>query len=429
MTFRAGHQISNYRIVKHIGTGSTGDVYVAVHLGLQRQVALKVLRTPLNQKEVANFKREAQQLAKLQHPNILAIHDYIVEQGTPILVTEFAPGGSLRDVFDDTPGPKLLAGAMAWIKQVSSALQYAHQQKVVHRDVKPDNVLIDAAGNFRLADFGLAVVDHATVSRTSLQTAAGTPLYAAPEQSRHRAVAASDQYALACTIWEWICGEPPFTGDPIALLYFHMHELPDDQQLVGASDAVKQVLLRALAKDPNLRFPTVEEFTKALEQAASGAILAQPAPAPAAQPAAQPKAKLTCPRCGHENVPGRKYCGYCGSALPSPVMPTIAFPAQATPAVTPTQSIEQGDAFDKVVKAINASITKRSGQDQYSFDYLWIEKQGGIHSSLSREFLQRLIDHYKQAGWHAWLYEHGRDISGVAEDPAFVLDAPGSRRR
>jgi len=426
MSFAAGQQIGNYRIIKLIGSGGVGDVFLAQHLGLRRQCALKVLKTALNLKEVTAFEHEAQQLARLQHQNILAVHDFIVDQGVPILVTEFASGGSLRDIFDRLPGPKPLPDAINWIQQLSTALSYAHQQKIVHRDVKPDNVLIDAQGNYRLADFGLAVVDHATVSRTSVQIAAGTPLYAAPEQSRHRAVAASDQYALACMIWEWLSGDPPFTGDPMALLYFHMHEAPDPLQLGNVPDATKQVLLRALAKDPNFRFPDVADFASALIASADGK-----SPTTAKSPTAKSAvpAHVVCPRCGQSNDTTRQICSQCGSTLPRQAPPTTVLPVQTTAAITPAAAIDQGDSFEKVVQFINANVLKNSGQEQYSFDYYWIQTQCGIRGTLSRDFLKRLVAHYKQAGWHAWLYENQHDISGVAEDPAFVLDVPGKKRR
>ncbi|HXH27244.1 MAG TPA: protein kinase [Candidatus Acidoferrum sp.] len=425
MTFPTGHKIGNYRIIQLIGSGGVGDVYEAQHLGLLQRRALKVLKMPLNPKEVTAFEHEAQALAKLQHPNILTVHDFIVEQGTPIIITEFAPGGSLRDAFDRKPGAKPLSDALVWVEQIAAALQYAHKKKIVHRDVKPDNVLIDALGTHRLADFGLAVVNHATASRTSVQIAAGTPLYAPPEQSRHKAVAASDQYALACMVWEWLCGDPPFTGDPMALLYFHLHEAPDPSQLAGVSDATKQVLLQALAKDPSQRFPNIEAFAKALAQSAGGVVATPGKPSAVAPP--KPPADITCPRCGQDNPGNRQICRSCGSSLPRPAAPTQILPTKTTAAITPTEAISKGDSFDKAVRAINANVTKYSGRDQHSFDYTWIRKQCGIHGSLSREFLQQLVDYYKAAGWHAWLYENQHDMSGVAEDPAFVLDAPGRR--
>jgi eukaryotic-like serine/threonine-protein kinase len=157
---------------------------------------------------------------------------------------------------------------LLYVKQIAAALAYAHEHKLIHRDVKPENMLVGRDGEILLSDFGIAVVAHSTISLKTVD-AAGTPAYMAPEQIQGRPRPASDQYALAMVVYEWLCGVRPFSGGAMQVLYQQLHSPPPP--LHGKSSAIspeiEQVVLKALAKNPERRFPTVEAFAHALEDA------------------------------------------------------------------------------------------------------------------------------------------------------------------
>lgn len=134
--------------------------------------------------------------------------------------------------------------------------------------------------------------------------------------------------------------------------------------------------------------------------------------------------RSTCPACNCQNAASHRFCSQCGTPLPVNHAPQVV-----PTAISPTDALEQGDSFAKAVAYINRIVTQNSGREQHSFDYDAIRKQCNINGSLSRSFLQRLIQHYQATGWKAWLYENQHDISGVAEDPAFVLDHPDKPKR
>ncbi len=269
MNDRTGQQLGNYRIIRPLGQGGFADVYLGEHLYLKRHAALKVLRRSLQEKDVAQFLPEAQTLAHLTHLHIVQVFEYAIEQGMPVLIMDYASGGTVRDCYPR--GSRLPPHTVAvYIKQVAAALQYAHNQNVIHRDVKPENMLLRFPKELVLSDFGLALLTPSP-EFLSTQAMAGTVPYIAPEQIRGKAVFASDQYSLAIVAYEWLGGRLPFEGDQYNILYQHistpppaLHEFAPD---LPAS--IEEVVLKALAKDPQERFASVQSFAHALERACS----------------------------------------------------------------------------------------------------------------------------------------------------------------
>jgi len=202
MADRVGQQFGNYRLVALLGQGGYAEVYLGQHVRLSLQAAIKVLHTYLTGSEAEHFSQEAETIAKLTHPSIVRILDYDVQEGMPFLVMDYAPGGSLRRGYPKgsiVPLPQILS----YVKQLVAALQYAHDQKFIHRDVKPENMLLGRHEEVLLSDFGLATLAHSTGS-LSAQEAVGTLPYMAPEQIEGHPRAASDQYALGVVVYEWL---------------------------------------------------------------------------------------------------------------------------------------------------------------------------------------------------------------------------------
>jgi peptide/nickel transport system substrate-binding protein len=273
MTDRIGQQLGSYHLVRLLGQGGYGEVYLGQHLRLNLQAAIKVLHTHLTDKEAEHFQQEAQTIATLAHASIVRVFDYDVQDGMPFLVMDYAPNGSLRNRHP-TGKEVPLAQVVSYVKQVATALQYAHEHKVVHRDVKPENMLVGRNEEVLLSDFGIATVAHSTGS-LSAEAAVGTIAYMAPEQIQGHPRPASDQYAIAVTVYEWLCGQRPFSGSFTELVTQHLWQPPPSLQerVPAISPAVEQVVLRALAKDSKERFATVAAFAAALEQASQEAAL------------------------------------------------------------------------------------------------------------------------------------------------------------
>jgi serine/threonine protein kinase len=207
MADRVGQQLGNYRLVRLLGRGSFAEVYLGEHLHLKSLAALKVLRTELAYEDVAKFLAEGQTLARLKHPQIVRVHDFAVEQGTPFLVMDYAPRGTLRQYY---PRGSCLSldTVVTYARHVAEALQYAHNHNVIHRDVKPENILLGTHREGLLSDFGLALFAPSP-EWLSTQNLAGTLPYMAPEQLQGKPCFASDQYALGIMVYEWLCGVRP----------------------------------------------------------------------------------------------------------------------------------------------------------------------------------------------------------------------------
>jgi tRNA A-37 threonylcarbamoyl transferase component Bud32 len=293
----SGRELGGCRLLKPIGIGGMGEVYLAEQTRLgNRPVAVKVVRlddatlSPEKLAEVERrFRREAALLGSFSHPNILPVHDAGVEDGLLYLVMDYVPDGSLADAIRPGPAQKLappVAPALAaeLIGQVAAALQYTHDRDVVHRDVKPGNILArktsDGKWQLLLADFGVAKAMQEASQKTQVT---GTLIYMAPEQFTGTFSPASDQYALGVVAYQLLTGRPPFEGDLATVTQAHLNQPPPSMRVANPaiSPALDAVVMRALAKRPGDRFPNVTAFADALREAA-----AAPAPARAPTPSA-----------------------------------------------------------------------------------------------------------------------------------------------
>src|SRR6266571_3521621 len=190
MADRVGQQLGNYRLTRLLGQGGFAEVYLGEHIYLKSRAALKVLHTQLSEQDEASFVQEAQTLACLSHPHIVRVLDFAVQDGTPFLVLEYAPHGTLRH--RHAQGTRLpLETIVHYVQQVAAALQYAHDQRLIHRDIKPENLLLGERFDLLLSDFGLGLFSRHTLSQ-SIQPAAGTAFYMAPEQIKGKPRPASD---------------------------------------------------------------------------------------------------------------------------------------------------------------------------------------------------------------------------------------------
>jgi predicted ATPase/DNA-binding CsgD family transcriptional regulator len=259
MADRIGQQLGNYRLVALLGRGSYAEVYLGQHVRLTLQVAIKVLHTHLTGQEAEHFQQEAETIARLMHPSIVRILDYDVQAGVPFLVMDYAPNGSLRRRYPKgtvVPLPHIVA----WVKQIAAALQFAHEQKFIHRDVKPENMLLGRQQEVLLSDFGLAALAHSSAS-LSTQEAMGTLPYMAPEQIEGHPRAASDQYALGVVVYEWLCGSHPFEGSLSEVMVQHLSLPPPPlrERVPTVQGEVEQEVMAACAflQRPDVRLVTL----------------------------------------------------------------------------------------------------------------------------------------------------------------------------
>jgi predicted ATPase/DNA-binding CsgD family transcriptional regulator len=308
MTERIGQQLGNYRVLRLLGRGGFADVYLGEHVYLSKPAALKVLRLRLGEQETEQFLREARTLARLEHPHIVRVLDFAVQDGLPFLVMDYALRGTLRT--KHPAGARLpLDTVVSYVDQVASALQYAHDQRLLHHDVKPENMLLDAREQVLLADFGLALLAPATspLSTQAIdQPLVGTAPYLAPEQLRGRPLPASDQYALGVIVYEWLTGERPFREPAIEIALQHVSAEPASlcDLVPGLPPAVEEVVLRVLAKEPERRFPSVQDFATALQHAAHPAGYRSVIPAePAASAGAAPSVEREQPAASGDWLP------------------------------------------------------------------------------------------------------------------------------
>jgi len=290
MSNRVGQRLGNYQLLNLIGRGNFTDVYLGEHLHLNTQAAIKVLHTRLTSEESEKLRTEARTMARLTHPHIIRVLEFGVEDSIPFLIMEYAPNGTLRQC--NPKGSRVpLDIVVSYVKQVADALQYIHTQKLIHRDVKPESMLLGRHNEVLLAEFGIAIIAQSTRSQQTQQTqeAAGSVAYMAPEQLMGKPRPASDQYALAVVTYEWLCGDPPFIGSvqQIASQHLSAHPPPLRTKLPAISPAVEQVVMKALDKDPQQRFTHIADFAMALEEAfdaeATGRTLFVPASGRAAE--------------------------------------------------------------------------------------------------------------------------------------------------
>jgi serine/threonine protein kinase len=269
---RVGQHIGNYQLVQLLGRGSQASVYLGKHRYLNSYAALKMLNATIQSGDEPKFTAEAQTLVNLRHPNIVHLLDFAIENGIPVLIMDYAPKGSLRQQYPaETQMP--LTTVVGIVAQIAAALQYAHNHHVIHRDVKPENILLDADNHLLLSDFGLSLFTPPSQELIT-QDPAGTPRYMAPEQLRGKPGFASDQYALAIMVYEWLCGKLPFRGTIWEIWQQHLYTDPPSLRIFRPElpPMLEQVVLRALAKKPQDRFVSIQAFALALRRASQTAI-------------------------------------------------------------------------------------------------------------------------------------------------------------
>ncbi|WP_047984928.1 Stk1 family PASTA domain-containing Ser/Thr kinase [Ornithinibacillus californiensis] len=276
-----GHLLSDrYQIREKIGGGGMADVYLAKDIILDRSVAIKVLRLEYANDEefIARFDREAQSATSLSHPNVVTIYDVGEEEQILYMVMEYVDGMTLKE-FIQRYGPIDVPEAIEIMKQITAAIAHAHENGIVHRDIKPQNILIDTYGHVKVTDFGIAVALSAT-SLTQTNSILGSVHYLSPEQARGgMATKKSDIYSLGIVFFEMLTGRLPFSGQsPVSIALKHLQsETPSVRRFSpDVPQSVENIVLKATAKDPFHRFNTVYEMEDTLEIALSPEKLDEP---------------------------------------------------------------------------------------------------------------------------------------------------------
>ncbi len=260
-----GKKLGNYRICRVLEQGSLAEVYLGEHLSLKTLAAIKVLHARLSDTARDHFLTEARTIAQLEHPNIVPILEFEVESDTPYIAMSYIRDGAIKTRYPD--GTQIsLPAVINYTTQLASALQYAHINNLLHGDIKPANILLGYNGKVLLSDFGLTIMSNMFYKHK--QHPDGAALYMAPEQLQGKPGRASDQYALGIIVYEWLCGQCPFHGNNREVAQQHLFTPPPPLRkwLPTLPITLEQVVMRALAKDPQQRFPSVLAFAQTLEQ-------------------------------------------------------------------------------------------------------------------------------------------------------------------
>jgi serine/threonine protein kinase len=289
-----GTKLGQYEVQDFIGQGAMGLVYRAYHVQLERTGAVKVLQAIAPDPDTtARFRHEAQAIAQMRHPNIVNVYDFGEHDGVPYMIIEYVPGGSLANRLSQ--GPLDTATTLKYLRGIAAGLDHAHGLGIVHRDVKPANVLLEKDDTPVLADFGLAKLLQGSSLKSMTGVTTGTPAYMAPEQVTGSKVGpAADRYALATIAYEMLTGVIPFDGEGLMeLLYAHVHRepTPPSARNKALGPRVDAVIMRGLAKDPAARW----ESCTAMVDALTAALTNRPEPAVARTMAIPPRVASAMP--------------------------------------------------------------------------------------------------------------------------------------
>jgi len=252
-----GQEVGDYKLLSLLGQGYSDCVYLGEHKQHRSHVAVKVHATKDWKTRGSN---EVSTLSHLTHPRIVRMHEHGTQDDLHFFVMDLATQGTLFHLLTHRVP---ISQVTTYVTQIASALHYLHTRHIIHRDIKPTNILVEANGNIWLADFEFAT------NQRNCQSIAATVAYAAPEQLRGRPCPASDQYALAVIVYQWLCGELPFQGTATGMTAPQRNISPPPlrDKAPTLPHAVEQVVLTALAKDPNSRFPNIQTFAELLQQA------------------------------------------------------------------------------------------------------------------------------------------------------------------
>lgn len=269
MTDLTGTQLNDYRVLRRLGRGAMAEVYLAEQQSLARQVALKVLSSELAAQSsyVERFKQEARSAAALVHANIVQVYEVGQSGGSHFIAQEYVAGQNLAE-WMHRHGQVEPGRVLDILRQVAAALTKAHERGIVHRDVKPENIMLARSGEVKVADFGLARATTDETNRTQAGVTMGTPLYMSPEQIEGRAIdSRSDIYALGVTAYHMLAGEPPFQGEtPLSVAVQHLNKTPPplSERAPDAPPALVALVERMMAKQPADRFADPAELLRAL---------------------------------------------------------------------------------------------------------------------------------------------------------------------
>lgn len=324
-----GSTIGQYKIVEKLGRGGMSTVYKGCQVALDRYVAIKVLDPTVSSDELflTRFQREAQAVALLRHPHIVQIYDFGNVDDMYYMVMEYVDGQSLRERLKAVAAKgeyMPIQEVLGIVWSIASALDYAYQRGIIHRDIKPGNILLSSDGQAVLGDFGIAQIMKS--SRLTLSGLVGTPNYMSPEQGQGLEIdQRTDVYSLGIVTYEMLTNQIPFSSDtPFAVVMAHVtRPLPSLKQIrPSLPSAVEDVLIKATAKDREQRYHRALEFAESLE--AAFATVPQPEPAPDQEP--------LCARCHSPLKPGQRFCGKCGAPTTAAavVLPDDALPAPAS---------------------------------------------------------------------------------------------------
>jgi serine/threonine protein kinase/LysM repeat protein len=339
MELMAGGTLGRYRLLERAGAGGMAEVWKAIQPSLDRIVAIKVLPRHLASEPgyLERFQREARAISRLDHQNILGIHDFGEDDGYTYMVMPFLVGGTLSQ---DMGREWSVQDAVRVLMSLAAALEYAHARGIVHRDVKPSNVLIGEGGRIVLADFGIARMTDGSLMSSAVGRIIGTPAYMSPEQVQGvPATPASDQYSLGILAYEMLTGRRPFEAEtPMAVALAHVQRPPPPPRTINSdlSPAVEKVLLKGLAKDPEDRYSSVSVFVTALAEMDASKL---PTAAPVIAPSAPPSSPTIPPGVLPPSPPAQPARRQIGS-MPSTVGPSPAgrgaqSAGTRTPAVAP----------------------------------------------------------------------------------------------